>query len=217
MEINAAHYEESCRYHQENWALTDCALYNLCQCYPRHDNRAHVNAKVLLIGRGFASGIERNIKSSGAMGGAIGRLANHLVDHHEELDSILDRLTVLREPLNPEQLQTIATEHGRFCQLLAQITHDQKAVRSFASKYLHFHCPCVPMFDANAYRWAWKMRPSGRKSWEKMMVFPRIEPTDSDYYWFVLCFWHIYQYLRVQPKVRNVQVRLVDQYLLWYS
>jgi hypothetical protein len=213
VEINVTDYQACCSYYRDNRALADGLLYDLCRCHRGHQDRAATNAKVLLIGRGFASGVERNIDSSGRMGSAVEQLAAHLVNRRGEVDSILDSLARMSEPLDEDRLKDVVAEHGRFCQLLAEITRDQNSVRSFASKYLHFHCPCVPMFDSNAYSRAWKLRPPGRKSWQGLMVFEWSEPADWDYSWFVLCFWRVYQALR--ERGTEVSVRLVDQYLLW--
>lgn len=216
MEINVPDYKECCCYYRDNWALTDRTLYDLCERYPAHNDPAAVNAKVLLIGRGFASGIERNIPSKRSMGSALGQLATHLIEQHDAVDGILSQLAKTKEPLTADAIPIIVAAHGRFCQLLRQITQKKKGVRSFASKYLHFHCPRVPMIDSNSYACAWKMRSPGRKSWARMKeAFAWTEPADWDYYCFVLCFWHVYTYL--QERRLEVSVRLVDQYLLWHA
>ena len=213
VEISVADYEACCRYYRENWELVDRVLYDLCRCHGSHQDRAATNAKVLLIGRGFASGVERNVPSSGGMGSAVEQIAAQLVKRRRAVDSILGRLADVGEPLNENSLQVVVAEHGRFCRVLAEITRDQNSVRSFASKYLHFHRPCVPLFDGNAYHRAWRMRPPGRKSWEGLKVFEWSEPADWDYYWFALCFWHVYKCL--QGGGAALSVRVLDQYLLW--
>ena len=43
--------------HAQDWAVTDRALYELCRQQPGHAALSAVNAKALLIGRGFATGL----------------------------------------------------------------------------------------------------------------------------------------------------------------
>jgi len=39
--------------------------------------------------------------------------------------------------------------HGTFVEVLRGITRNHHSATSFASKYLHFHCPVVPLYDQN--------------------------------------------------------------------
>src|ERR1700682_2569116 len=82
----------------QDWGVTDRALYDLCLDQPGHTALSAVNAKTLLIGRGFATGIERHIKSSGAQGSSIGQLAAHLHTNSTLLAGIISRLSKWQEP-----------------------------------------------------------------------------------------------------------------------
>src|SRR5579859_694009 len=84
--------------HAEDWGVTDRTLYDLCRDQPGHAALSAVNAKALLIGRGFATGIERHIKSSGEQGSSIGKLAAHLHKNCKLADGIIDRLSKFQEP-----------------------------------------------------------------------------------------------------------------------
>lgn len=45
---------------QANWGLIDDVLYRLCRGFPDHEGvRATVSAKVVMIGRVYAAGLER--------------------------------------------------------------------------------------------------------------------------------------------------------------
>src|SRR5229473_8199896 len=93
--VDIATFNSAFDAHAQDWGVTDNALYELCRQHPRHDALSAVNAKALLIGRGFATGIERHIKSSGAQGSSIGRLADHLHKNSSDVDAIIGRLSGL--------------------------------------------------------------------------------------------------------------------------
>jgi hypothetical protein len=139
--------------HRDGWDVVDQILYALCGEYPDHDRLPGVNAKVLLIGRGFATGVERHIYSEGTQGSSIATLVNHLYLNRREVDGIITCLREVREPLDPKKLRAIVSEHGKFCQLISKIARKENSLASFASKYLHFHCPVVPIYDS----WACKL------------------------------------------------------------
>jgi hypothetical protein len=196
--------------HAKDWGVTDDVLYELCRNHPGHTALSAVNAKTLLIGRSFASGIERHIKSTGSQGSSIGQLADHLQKNSPLVDGVINRLRVLREPLDPRTLSVVVSEHGRFCNLLVQISRDGNVPASFASKYLHFHCPIVPIYDSWVYKQAWRRRRAeGLEAYEK--------PVDAhhDYYWYSLCFWQ--HYTEVRALVPTATVRMVEFYLLWLA
>jgi hypothetical protein len=48
-----------------NWAVLMGTLYRLCDEHPGHAHQAGSNAKLWLIGRGLATGVERQINSTG--------------------------------------------------------------------------------------------------------------------------------------------------------
>src|SRR5580692_7458528 len=61
--------------YKENWQLTDEVLLRLCRDHPNHDTQASVNAKVIIVGRSYATGIERKVTSTGGPGGGIAQTA----------------------------------------------------------------------------------------------------------------------------------------------
>jgi hypothetical protein len=75
--------------HERQWGLCDRTLYELCRTYPTHQDIAAVNAKLLFIGRVFASGVERNIRSANTQGSSLSTLAIHLNVNRVTLDGIV--------------------------------------------------------------------------------------------------------------------------------
>jgi hypothetical protein len=191
-----------------NWSILEKTLYELCCQYPGHADLAGSNAKLWLIGRGLATGVERQIKSSGGQGSAMQTLCDHVYRNHRQVDEIIGCLQEVKEPLDDRKLETSVREHGRFCRLLSPILNG-KIPRSFAAKYLHCHCPAVPIYDSVA------TEKLGRVClWDDgFKVFARPQEADEDYYWFVLRFLPFYREARqLRP---SVTVRLLDLYLLW--
>jgi hypothetical protein len=78
-----------------------------------------INAKLRIIGRTLATGIERMIVSTGEQGSSLDQLAYHMYKNQKKVDSIFERLSSIAEPLHPEKLKAIVVEHGRFLELLA--------------------------------------------------------------------------------------------------
>lgn len=192
-----------------NWVLLESTLYDLCSRHRGHASRAASNAKLWLIGRGFASGIERLIKSKGGQGYAMTALCNFVHEKHVSIDKIIGLLAGVAEPLDTEKLERIAVAHGRLCRLLRPVLRKLVVPRSFAAKYLHFHCPAVPIYDKYAVRKATRL-----VRWhDGLKVFEKPQEADDEYYWFLLRFWQLYQAARqVRPEIT---VRLLDLYLLW--
>jgi hypothetical protein len=196
--------------HCQFWGALDDVLYGLCKKYPFHDDLPGVNAKVILIGRSFATGVERHISSDGTQGSSIEKLAHYLYEARSEVDETIKRLAALREPLNPEMLQLIVSEHGKYCRLISKIAREENALASFASKYLHFHCPVVPIYDSWVSKQAWRMRQKAG-----LGVFEAPEDAHDGYYWYILCFWQLYSQFRA--SIPEVNVRLAEAYLLWLA
>ena len=57
------------------------------------------------------------------------------------MDAIIDSLRGTREPLIVAKLEAIVRQHGLLCRLISPLLRDGRWPRSFAAKYLHFHCP----------------------------------------------------------------------------
>jgi hypothetical protein len=200
-------YDAAWSDYEEAWGIFNETLYALCRRYPGHESRGSLNAKVQIIARSYGTGIERQIASTGGMGGSLGRLTGHLWARRAEIDAAIERLGTVAVPLAMGDLRTIAEQHGRFTRLVRVVTPGQTP-RAFAAKYLHFHCPAVPIYDSNAaralrrlYRWR-----------SSFALFDMPEEADPEYTWFLFRFWRLYEAaLAARP---DVTVRRLDYYLL---
>ncbi len=214
--LNLRKYDAAIRDYASDWALIRETLYKLCKEHPDHSHRASVNAKVLLIGRSFASGIERQVKSSGEAGSAISIVAEHMYKQRRAIDRIMSDLAAMAEPLTEEKLEVIVDCHGRLCSILRQVTARKNPPRSFVSKYLHFHCPLVPIFDSYAYDHVWRLCRGHAdveirncyKQPQARLLFKR-KGVDGNYCCFALCFLQVYEALKTR-RPHGVTVTLVD-------
>ncbi len=145
-----AAYQASLDDYRRNWAVTDRCLRELCDRNPSHTNRAAVNAKLLVIGRAFATGIERKIASDGTQGNALGQIASFLTQHASVVDGLIEQIPAKSEQFSPSAALSVIEVHGRFTSLMRGLTRSGQAPRSFVSKYLHFHRPLVPIYDSFA-------------------------------------------------------------------
>jgi hypothetical protein len=132
------------------------------------------------------------------------------LQHGDEVDSLVQRLRQVHEPLDAEKLATIVALHGQFCELVSQIANGGSVLASFSSKYLHFQAPVVPIYDSWVYDQAWRMR---RK--DDLACFPQPEHANSKFYWYSLCFWQVYSELSAAAP--RVNVRYADYYLMWLA
>jgi hypothetical protein len=127
--------------------VLDKVLYEACRKHPDHTDISSVFAKLWLIGRTFTTGIERAVESDGSMGSALFTLADHMLKNGSRLNELFRELSAVRE-LNESNAGCIVRLHGRFVQIIGKQTRHPP--RSFASKYMHFHCRGVPLYDRNA-------------------------------------------------------------------
>ncbi|MBI2760433.1 MAG: hypothetical protein HYX51_03280 [Chloroflexi bacterium] len=167
-----------------------------------------VHAKLWIIGRTYATGIERKVAGTGVQGGSLSHVATFLLAHGDQLDAILDGLQGCVEPLTSEALATILAAHGSFLHLLSGLRGLVQAPRSFASKYLHFHCPAVPIYDS--YVNASVRRMYARQSLALPFNAPPV--ADPHYAWYVTRFWKLYQ--TIGKPSPPVTVKVLDHYLL---
>jgi len=206
--FSADDYRRAVADYGRSWRATDEALYALCRRHPGHADPGGVNAKLWIIGRTYATGIERKIPANGKQGGSMSQLAGHLLAHARQLDDLFARLRRVKEPLDPDKLRTILDLHGQFIALTRPVLRRNQSPRSFASKYMHFHCPAVPIIDTYADRACHRL-----VRWHKSFcLFDLPAGADETYAWYVLRFWQLYQQARaagVRPTVKHL-----DYYLL---
>lgn len=210
MEFSKTDYLKAVNDYLQNWDLIDKTLYSLCQKNYAHDSMNSVKAKLWIIGRTYATGIERKIKSNGYQGGSLSQLALHLSDNKKDVDGILKELKLTCNGLKftQQKLENIVSLHGRFVDLIKGVTRKNQSSRSFVSKYMHFHCPVVPIYDSFASQTLTKF-----VRWNNnLIVFDKPRIVDEDYLWFVLRFWELYK--RASEQVDVERVKYLDYYLL---
>jgi hypothetical protein len=205
-------FKSACLRYQDFWEMTDNVLYELCRQFPNHENRAKSNAKVLIIGRSYVTGTERQIKSDGTQSSAMEQLAEYVAAHGSSIDSIIGSLKLIEEPLDENKLKAIVRAHGELLQIIKGKTRKSQSKslnpRSFVSKYLHFHNSAVPIYDMVANSALCKIAPSN----ECPELFPLDDDVDMEYARFVFSFWRLYQ---ETPEPRKAgSVKLLDIYLM---
>jgi hypothetical protein len=189
-----------------SWAVLMETLYRLCRENPDHSDLPGSNAKIWLVGRGLATGVERQIAAAGGQGSSLGRLCEHVYAKHKQADEIIAPLRELEEPLDSQKLCRIIEAHGRFCRLIQPVLREGRSARSFAAKYLHCHAPVVPIFDSIASRNLSRICPCPQVA----LKMPK--RADASYHGFALRFWHLYNAAREMRP--DVTVRQLDLYLL---
>jgi hypothetical protein len=121
------------------WDLGNDLLYTLCRDHPSHRETSVVIAKVWLIGRAYASAIERRrgrheASDSFYVESVAAAMMGSDIDGW--IATAQDKAARGQDAM-PEMLAT----HARVSQLFEGIAGLNK--RSLASKYLHFHVPRV--------------------------------------------------------------------------
>ena len=132
-------------YERHGRALRE-ALYDVCERDLTHDDVGEATAKVWIIARSFATGVERHSKHG------LDDVAAKVRAQRKWLDPAIARLRRRSSVPSFDVLPEIASVHGRLTQALTTVTHGKASPRSFVSKYLHFHAPVVPIYDSVAQK-----------------------------------------------------------------
>lgn len=163
-----------------------------------------------IIGRTYQTGLERKVGKSGSQGGALTAATAHLHENHRVIDEAIDEVRELREPLDEVSLELILRAHGTLNQVISSITIRGQSTRSFVSKYLHFHCPIVPIYDAFAVRTLRRL-----VRWRgDLAVVPPTPAADEEYRCYTLRFLHLYLRMRAAGLHPRPSVRRVDRFLV---
>lgn len=209
MNIDWTQYDKACADRERDWALQDQVLYDLCKRHPLHGRPGDVKAKLSIVGRSYSTGIERQIKSTGVQSSSLGQLAQHFLRNHRTVDAIFGRLHATQEPLTPAKLREILSVHGELTAFVASILRKGRTPRSFVSKYMHFHCSAVPIYDSLSSA---SLR--ALCQWEDhFLIFELPHGTDEEYAWHALRFWQLYQNARQARE--NVTVKRLDRFILF--
>lgn len=201
-------YRSSIAYYEETWKVMDNALYRLCRENPDHARRSSVCAKLWIVGRTYATGIERKVATTGSQGSSMSQVTEHFLAHAPEIDKEFGQLRTITEPLDPKKLKLIVAIHGRLVTFLCPITRKNQSTRSFVSKYMHFHNSAVPIYDSVA-----TSALTGLLRWhDNLAVFEMPPEADQTYGWYVMRFYGLYQQVAaagIKPTSRHV-----DHFLL---
>ena len=132
---------------QSAWDLGNQTLYDLCRKHPDHRSVDVIVAKMWLIGRSYASSIERRRDSHSVKGDDFYLDTVGPRIKRAGIDSWFDAVRELRRP----NLSVVVPAHKRLTDLFREISGLE--MRSLASKYLHFHFPrAVYIYDERAGR-----------------------------------------------------------------
>jgi hypothetical protein len=202
-------YEKSWAEYKSMWITGNKVQYDMCAKYPYHRRKDEIAAKVWIIGRSYMSGIERHSRK-----GLVGTV-EFFYKNGKAIDALFSSLKAVREPLTVQKVQHVIDIHGKFLTILRKLTRNRNAIRSFASKYMHFHCAAVPIFDNIAYGVIKQRKPRG---WypltdSRIVKFKKPLGADDIYYGFCLSFFAMYKDMKVSGL--KVDVRKLDTYLLW--
>ncbi len=208
MTFAASDYRIAAEDYKGKWRATDEVLYDLCQRFPGHGDRGQVNAKLWIIGRTYATRIESMIPSDGKQGGSMSKLAQHLHKRAGKADALFTQLRQVKLPLDPGKLSTIVAVHGQFIALIRPVLRPNQSPRSFASKYMHFHCPAVPIIDSYADAALRRL-----VHWRNSFWLPDLpKHVDDCYAKYASRFWQLYH--QACDSGLEPSVKYLDQYLL---
>jgi hypothetical protein len=190
------------------WRAVDTELYDLCRRRSNNRSFGDVYAKVTIIGRVYAAGISRSSRASGDAEAEVTRGLISLADLIEQSLQDLagrqfDRATAAR----------IVELHGRVAGGLLPYTGDTWQ-HSFVSKYLHFHCHLVPIYDSNAERAV-----GGFVDWQDVApvraLMPDLPDSARAYRNFVAAFVVLRERISAETSIA-ASVKEID-HLLWHS
>lgn len=144
----------------ESWGAVDEVLYRACREHPLHNDRRAIMCKMVVVGRCYAAGIERLVTPRKGEQ-AVDRIGDCLARHGAVIDGIIQGLPDPEAPLTPAPMRIVVRQHGRLTRLLARHLTKGRYPTSFVSKYLHFHRPIVPIYDAYCLAGLTKAVPTG--------------------------------------------------------
>ena len=196
--------EDAWRNFDLDWGGVVDTLYRLCREDPADFSRRGTMAKVILINRAYNARLEAKVEPPQGRR-AIEVIGEYLETHGEHVHDIVATIDG-GAALTSEVLEVVVRQHGELTELLAaDLTHGA-SMRSFISKYLHFHRPVVPIYDSQC-----KEALEGRV--KGAVRAPRTEGLDRSYYEFCARFLALYQ--DCHSRGLAVTVKKLDA-LLWH-
>jgi hypothetical protein len=196
--------------YRASWKPVDDDLYDLCRRRrPRHDDQLDVYTKVVIVGRVYSAQV---VRAWPGVRDSENETAKVLVDEATRIEEGLHGLD--GRPFGTDAAMKIVELHR---DLIDAIHHRcDKFLSSFVSKYLHFHCPIVPIFDNEAEAAIGKLVDrSGKRVQEARAALPDAGGPDNAriYRSYVSAFvvLHDRAYTKPKPSVKELD------HLLWWT
>jgi hypothetical protein len=194
------------KHYQATWQPVDSELYALCSRRPSQRNYADVFSKVTIIGRVYEAGLPRAWRGGGD---PEVEAANYLMGKADFTDQRLQRL--VGQPFDRSSLVEIIGFHGTLTRGLSSLAGESWLI-SFVSKYLHFHCPIVPIFDSRADKNR-RLEVDRTTAARLRKAIAKPEDWADAYYRFAIAFMVLYERAYVQTSLQPT-VKEID-HLLW--
>jgi hypothetical protein len=195
--------------YQAGWQSIDLELYELCRRRSNPQDFDDVYAKVVVISRVYNAGLNRAWKGSRNPGPEI-QIAKRLISH---ADLVADPLKELADQsFDRASLVNIVALHGQLTRMLSSLAGDVW-LTSFVSKYLHFHCPVVPVYDSRASARIRRGLVDGRSVRSMQAAVAEPEGRVLAYYRFATIFLTLYERIYaeagLEPSVKEVDYLLL--------
>lgn len=191
------------------YSRIDRILYEICKKWPGHTDLGEIQAKVTIIGRTYATGIERK-GNRDKKKGLLETVSKNLYKKRKIIDRNIRSLRGYKQLTQNAQIQILAS-HGRIVSILKKGTNSKINFRSFVSKYLHFHAPIVPIFDSRAQEMINDWYPW--KEYRGHLAIQKRRAYDDAYFKFVMQF---NRYMSDLKSLKlNPSIRDADYFLIW--
>jgi len=161
---------------------------------------------VAVIGRVYGAQVVRSFKAAKGKDKEL-IVARGLV---EQADVVTAALTALGQQFDRQAAAAIVELHTRITRKLADSTNGVW-LSSFVSKYLHFHCPLVPIYDSRAASSIGKF--AGRRTVAEIRATMITEDSATAYRRFVIAFVALRERVWDETPLRPT-VKEIDHLLL---
>ncbi len=193
--------------YQQYWQNADAELYNLCRRRPSQRELPDVYAKVAIIGRVYQAGISRSSRAERDRESAV---ADGLITLAEVIESGLADLA--DRQFNEATAWAIIQLHGQVSVGLLRYTGD-RWLQSFVSKYLHFHCDLVPIYDSRAQASIGQFIDKSETSRLRTVAAKQVPDAPGAYRNFVAAFVALDERIATETG-QHASVKIID-HLLW--
>ncbi len=205
---------------RSDWDLGNQVLYDLCKNHPFHNKPDEIIAKMWLIGRSYAASIERRKNKKNETNDEFySKVVNEVINFNrqEKLDERIKKLDNLE--INKSMVKQLLVLHKDLLKLLEKLTKLDK--RSFVSKYLHFHCENIPIYDSRAKIGMMALSKGFKKETKliKKDLINELNKEEYDEEYLDFCSRYLACYNSIKSKIGNkkISARWMDNYLLYLA